>query len=507
MAAKRKRTVKEGDPSKDRKDLYPEGTPMDAEGNPIEGADIPVEVARKIPLDKSSARMARQHQEIMRQKAQGKGNVKWHGVDRFKFLEVKEFHPHLVVSIEQILPHEDRSIPSRPIETFATLEDVFEYTRAFWHGHTATYKWVAGDQTNPQWAQGTFSFAARQVEEEDDDMPKNRTPDYNGPPGWVQTPHGWYHPQYGYAPPPGAPPGMMGAPQPQQPPPLVPAAPPQPMPPQMMPPQPVIVQPAAAPTGVPSDAVGQLIAALAQSQAQVMELQRAAYQQPVPQAAPAPQQAQQWYQLPNGQWYHPQIGLVGNAAGAAASAAPAPAPAPAAAPVVEPPKPKSLGEELGDALKNMTTLLTMSKRLQSVVRGDEDDEPDAPAAPVVPVEDNPLKVQDVGPVRYVARRSDNAPVDATTQLLFNLDKIGDFGKSAFKEVRELLDKRAEAVAKAGRRRAPTVRRSSVSERWPSSARSSAPSSWSSSRSDPRARRLCSPVSRSSGPRRRPLPRP
>lgn len=437
MAARKRKPREAGDPSKGVRDLYPEGVPLDANGFPKEGADITPEVARRIPFDKQSARYAAQHKAIMEQKAQGKSGVKWHAVARIKFQEIKEFQPQSIVSVEQIAPFEDKSIPPRPIQTFGSIDDLYDYVKqVHWQGSAATYEWTAGDSTQPQWGQDRFSFGPRQ---EDDDMARqNQPPGYYPPPGaqqqqqqqWQQTPFGWWHPQFGYHQQPPGPP----QPPPQQ-------APPQPAPAPQQPPPPQIVfapTPPAVPPGVPADAMTQYMQLAIQQAAQIATLQEQLRQQPQAQQAPPQQsQPQQWVPTPDGRMWHPQLGFFPPqpAQGAVAGA-------PAAA---EPPKPKSLVEEANDSFMQMRTLLSIGRKVAAEFNPQVDAPDDGPGS-AQPPEQNPLKVQEVGPVRYVTR-PDNSPVDATTQFMFNLDKIADFGKEALKQVRETMKERSDAVAK------------------------------------------------------------
>lgn len=236
--------------------LYPDGTPVDpATGEALQDVKISPKKGKRIPLDKESARVSKQHNDVMRRKSIGEPNVRWNSDYRIRFGQVKSFHPHAKVAFRQISPVEDENIPARDISVFRDYDEVIRYVReSHWKGEQATYKWVVYDDANPQWATGQIHFAADQSVADAKSNGKKEAMSQQPPWGGYPPPPGGYPPPgYGYPPPNGGAPmppaggyppqqysGAHGTPYPQTVPqqPAFAPTPSQPQPPQPPPPAP-----------------------------------------------------------------------------------------------------------------------------------------------------------------------------------------------------------------------------------------------------------------------------
>ena len=433
MAARRrsKSTSKKTGTTSSNGRLYPEGVPLDANGSPLKGADIPADVAATIPMDEESARITQQHQEIMRKKAAGE-TTRWHGDTRVRYMEVITVHPHATVGIQQTYPVKDESIQDQPANSLRTYEQLKNYLRNnHWRGQHAKYKWTIYDDMNPNWAVGEIEFGpdAEWAKKYEEKM-NGKQPPNGQPPYWQQQyPQQPYYPPYGphpyYQPPPAqgyptgayppAPPPQPAqpAPPPQQPapqPPPQPAPQPPPPPPQPPPlPQPVMQQP-----GGQSDPFTQT---LLDQNKYLFQLAMHAMQQPQLQS----QQSQQYPYYP---MYQPQQQQ----------------PQPAA--VAPPPPPPDPLTQARDSMARLTEAVALAREWSTKL------DPTAAAAAATtaaasstPVEDDfPWKVKDIGPLRIILNQ-DGTPVDGVTSALMNGDKIAEGLNIVFEKIASVLEKR------------------------------------------------------------------
>jgi hypothetical protein len=197
---------------------YPEGTPVDDEGRPLEEATMTPDEAVKLGVyDIESARVKKQHDDTMARKAAGDTEVRWNADPSIRFLECVKFTPGAECVVMQIEPVKDFNIDPQPVTILKTQEDVIKYVRdTHWDGGKCAYQWTLRTYTNPRHAQGVFNFKAdpqwKKPGTEVEQMSQKGQPPWGQQPqqGWGGPPPGYGgYPQQGWG---GPPPGYGGYP-------------------------------------------------------------------------------------------------------------------------------------------------------------------------------------------------------------------------------------------------------------------------------------------------------
>lgn len=137
--------------------LYPAGIPISPTGMALRDVKMPLEDARKLPLDAASARVAQQHHETMTRKGSGEKNVRWNASDaRIRYIQCGIVYPHSIVSLRQVSPTQN-DIPAVPIAL--EYDELIKHLREkYWRGEDAIFEWKAYDSMQPQLATGTIFF-------------------------------------------------------------------------------------------------------------------------------------------------------------------------------------------------------------------------------------------------------------------------------------------------------------------------------------------------------------
>lgn len=474
-------------------------------GFPIEGSEISEAIARTMPMDPESLLISQQIQDTQARRSRGE-KTRFAPESHILYEQAVKFHPHAMVKFKQLSPSVG-DLPPRPVAALRDWGALINYLQSsYWTGEESEYKWTVGDGANPTWATGLVKFPRRieqaQPQAEEDDMSRQGfPPGYNpygfypgmqpgmgmmpgmGMPGmpfqqqqwqpgqqypqqpqYVQPPYG-PPPQYG--PPPGpppqyGPPPYYGPPPqaPPQPPPQAPqAAPqapqatpqpetqyvyiPQPYPVQVPAQQPPPTQLPPMPPAAPGDPalVQQMLGQIERLTTMVADARSVAQpqqQQQQPQYPPV-----QYFGNPPQAYYWDGRGWIQVQTTQPAQAAVAVKPE---APPLPPPPPPTPMEMARETFTHMRTMMAMGKAIANEFNPAAP-EPETPTVPEVPAADDsfPFSMKDLPHMRFVSQK-DGSPVDATTQLMFNFDKIGDIVKSGWKEVRELIDKRQEVQA-------------------------------------------------------------
>lgn len=458
--------------------LYPDGVPLDKNGQPLLDVEIPEHLAATIPLDERSARMEQENQEILRAKSRGE-QIRWGADDAENYANCLRLHSGLMVRFKRTEPTPDESIPDASCATLNTYGRLREYLRKHWNGEESVFEWAVYDRRNKQWVQGVVRFAENRarlegVEEEEPmaQQPPGYPPGGGYPPGYPLPPPPYgggypyypqgYVPQTPYQPNPAAPAPMpMAPPAPAAPapppPPAAPAAASAPSPPQPeQPPSAALPQqphqpmaPPPPPPGAPSPDMMQWMMQLMQDNAEL----RAAQRQPAPQAPPqpmpqqpastapgqgAPQQADPmawWYWMQQMQQY---------------TAAQQPPPQQPATPPVEEKNPVETMRQsfglVGDMMRMMDSFRgTVSA--PDVAAAKEEAE-----AKKKSEDEFPLAIKDFNNFRLAATKGEDGQIltDPASMMLFNGDKLFEMAKQAgtglkdlFTQGKDIVDKRAE----------------------------------------------------------------
>lgn len=436
--------------------LYPPEVPIDeATGFPPEEADIPEDVAKRIPMDDESARVAQHHQEVMRRKASGESFVKWSADARIRYSEAVRIQPLARVIIRMVEPHEDDNVPTRPISVLRDYDALIQHIKeSHWlrvaqlqPGQKATYKWVIGDENQPQWATGLVKFGPR-PEEERQPAPQQQQNPYGYP--QQQNPYGVLgapmNPMggmggYGYGGMPYMQQPQMQQPQPQMQQYVAPAPQQQPAP------EPVQQAPQAAmfpQQAANYDVVQGLLGHIERLSAALMEHRNQPPPQPPPpqiiqQPAPQHPAAQLLASIPPqvlAQMPHLLPYLVGLPP---QPPAPAPNPTPVAALPVPPASPI---EAARDAMVTIRTMASIGKQIAADFAPKvEPEEPEV--SPNPNAEPSPYIVQDIGLARIIKDRETGERVEGFEKFLMNSDKWGGVVKGAIREFTDVLKSRVE----------------------------------------------------------------
>lgn len=168
--------------------MYPNDTPLDEHGRPLENVPMSVEQVRRMgALDSESARVTQMHRNVMSAKAAGEPVV-WSPDPRIALEEIYSVYPSAKLEIVQIQPKRDDKIPSRPLSFIHDYDALRRYLmEAHWNRkEDAVYQWFARAPGLPQIGTGTIHLAR---EEEDQMRQSGNGGGFGG--------YGGYPPQYG----------------------------------------------------------------------------------------------------------------------------------------------------------------------------------------------------------------------------------------------------------------------------------------------------------------------
>lgn len=459
---------------------YPEGTPLGPTGVPEEDVEMSIDAVEALGgFDSRAAAISREVRSTRERKARGESGVRWNADPSIAYLQIVEHRPQAQVTIKQIHPKKDESIPGQPVAYLCDYERLKAYVRdTHWKGQAATYAWCVWDKHNACWGLGEFDFAAQ--EEEEDDMNKYQPrgapapapqqappPQYGGsqysqpqqyaappmPPQQYGAPP-MLPQQYGAPPMPGAPPfmphGQLGYGVPQMPYPVAyppqsqphperpapaPAehAPPAPAP----PPTPAPQVPPPPPPSLGSDPVVQFL------MQQLQSLQAQIQQQPQPQQNQQPAQAQpQQHDPAYAAWYWGPHGPGGQAMGLHAQQQQPPQAAP---------------PETPDPVTQLEKFATDMARFTNVGRAiattfappQQQAQPEVPSPTADQQEEAlfPIAIRDIGAMRLVADKQSGQLLNGFPWLAANSDKIKDMWSEGVDKFREVMKDRSEIIDK------------------------------------------------------------
>jgi hypothetical protein len=417
--------------------MYPSGTPVNPQtGLPYQDAPINPRVAEQIGYDAESARVNAVMGHVRKRKEAGDTNLRFDAPDHVKYQYAVTSSPGAWVRFQQIEPVKDDNIPTKTIAALDSLDKAVEFlARNHWNGKRAAYKWYIFDQTNYQKVTGRIDFAEREESDmQNQQPPGGQFPGYPGYPPQGFPPQQPGYPPQGYGAPPGYPP-MWGAPPMAPMPPMMPmmypmpvaqqqqAAPPpaaQPQAPQM-PQMPPMMPPGYPPPAMDPQVVNMLLTLTRENATLVEEVKRAAqqpHQYPMPQIPP---HLMPWlpYMMMG---YNPYSGYQQQQTQTPQNQTPP-----------EPEKPKSPMELMRESLAMMTSVASMGRKFASEFGPDE---PEKPATETPQNEDQfPFAVKEYPHMRVVANK-DGSPVDATTVLMHNGDKVAEAARGFFREIRD-----------------------------------------------------------------------
>jgi hypothetical protein len=438
--------------------IYPKGFPTNENGDPGDLGELDDDQIRELGvLDADSARMLQMTRSSTARKAAGENKVPWPSDDDSRFSMARRLWPGCKVKFKQIEPHLDQSFDSRPITAFRDYDEMVHHLKVVRKsGDPVVMEWWIGDGTIPSRTSGRVNFAydpnfgqgqAQPLQQEELQM-SQQNPFGGGPPGggqWPGYPGQWGQPPGWGAPPNpwgGAPPGWGQSQAPGQPPVFVfpgtmppaqgqassPPPPPQQQgQPQQPPPPQIMFMPQMPPQGGGNNEAMAGLFNQMLSMYQGMMTQLTTQKQSTPEAEQLKQamaQIQQQMQFMYWQMMQPK----------------AEPPKPEPPPAVVPP-PVDPMTELRKSMDLFTAMTMMGKKAAAIFNPNPTEAEKAAVAEPRP--DDPLVIQDAGPVRFGYERAPDGTMTRLTGMdraLINGDKaqeavkgFGNFVKDLFKE--------------------------------------------------------------------------
>lgn len=368
-----------------------------------------------------------------------------------KFLELRQHFSHAMLVVKQMDPYMNEGIPPVPVSMFANFSEFVAWLqRHHWTGEQASFFYTAYDESDVI-TEGQIQIAAdarKAAREEPAAQPFGYSPAQPGyfpPPGGLSYLPNPFPPQPpNYGPPPGYPTQYA------------PASPPQHSP-APMPERPSMqIQ---IPEGAANSEVFKHLVALVErttvqysqlyeqhrslldkfSQLQAQQTQ----QTQAPQHGYPPGYGAQPPMQPPG--YPTNGGVPGAYPPGYGTVSPAmAAPGIVGQPPPAPSKPKSQLEEMRETMGQVRELASMLRQISDENAPEKDDKPEED--PKKDEDPFPFKVKELPHMRFVTTEKGD-PVDMTTMLMMNGDKIQGFAKDVGEKVRELFKETAEQRAK------------------------------------------------------------